>query len=230
MHMSIPQIQVAATLKRPFRRDFHLIQDDMATVRELEGKWAACLDSLCGRLRTASRMADGAGKIPSTSTALRPNFHSHDWDPGDEFKREWKWLAGASREPSLPTGSPGSAATSSPKAMGPTSTMSSLEFRAGMTCRGRPAAGTPDQARRIALTEHEQTASRTQATASANMQRTTEASIRFDRSLLRVGARVPWGPPHKGRFVKVGNKRAYESRQRRSSIDGEQFSLEWVVP
>lgn len=185
-------------------------QEDNRTVRELENGWAACLRSLCGRLKATAPVR--GQPVEPAFPASTDDGRSHG---GRKCEREAAEIVADCREEPCPI-QLGLAGEDLVKCLECCKMAVEVDKTGEDTLRpmntGTVAAATivrPEQVdfpTSIDDAGHE--ASRLQAvkhglSALSSDKKDTQGFFWFDKALVRVGARVPWGRRHRGRFSKV---------------------------
>lgn len=195
------------------------IQEDKSTVRELENGWIACLRSLCRRLHaTVSVRGQRVEPAGVTSTDNGRRYGEREGERGSA-----EIVADCHAEP-RPTQlesageglvkrleCPETAAdvdkagedTLQPMGTGPVA--AATIDRSEATIVARPEKVNPPP---TSVDDAERDTSRLQGVrdglpAFSSDRKEPQGGLWFDRALLRVGARVPWGRRHRGRFAKV---------------------------
>lgn len=167
-------------------------QED-TTVGELEVQWTACLHSLCRRLRIVVPEGDGQGLPDPPTTEAGEHLPGVRGDAEDEtysalvpLTMKRRMLDVLSTEGDLLPPNKNVAKDVVNRSA------ENSQSRSGVCCEGGRSS---DSLCRREI--------RVSAMPSSANQNTTEASVRLDRRLARVGARVPWGRRQRGRFAKV---------------------------
>ncbi|CAN0310573.1 unnamed protein product, partial [Ectocarpus fasciculatus] len=178
------------------------------TVRDLEAtSWAACLDSLCRRLRATAKAVDAGGE--GTLDGRPPGAGKQGFASDNTAKSTGvDPLVG----PSGPSDDP-SAAREEPSGQRclreelPVDTVIGGQgFPAPSTAKKMLSAVSPWDGETASLDESQNK----QAAQALPLLRRTPAGLKtgedvfwLDKTILKVGARVPWGRLHRGRFAKV---------------------------
>lgn len=192
----------------PFLLPFPLAwSQENITIRDLNASWMACLGSLCGRMRDSSVSTEA--EVGETRHQLRADQQPAPFDSDPQrHAAESPTSAGSNHhnqgtpsDQSEPDVNPNDHCPS-PTAAGTASVEDvTVPFRSARTALGRGAGV-------LAQESNFSCRAQIEAPATVPIQDVREnaaevARLSLDRTLVRVGARVPWGPRHRGRFAKV---------------------------
>lgn len=203
-------------------------QETSLTVGELKASWAACLHSLCGRLRISVPVVHaqgdrtGSGRLPVGGQKLKTSQTTRTVGTGTA--EEPPGVSEESFAEAVPLQRPLSTSTTKQQQQ---YMQEDLSANAAANGQKLPAENTHAAQRVDSSSSCDEPDGRTvraipllrKRQASSTIEAEAGGLVWLDNTTMRVGARVPWGRLHRGRFAKV-NDTTIRTQLTRSSLLG----------